>query len=313
MAPSDYVLLTLFQVTSLGGKSITKYPARRKFLAISPAENPDNSTKLFLEDGLVLEKNSYVTTVTQYTLSWEMLKPFWNHQSNKQYRLKADSQVALLKYADLSLLPIVSELVVDIVPVPSTAALSPLPPDRRLLAPLSGNAVRGYETDIEHHAGFSFLPSRQEAQAFSTRHDPTLPQSATYPAWVDEFTYWQNTRRHIQQPSSTRHNPTLPQPATHPAWINNFNYSSRNVSYWQNTPQHAQQPSIRGNSSRPLRSPFNERSALLFPDSNQQLPHDEPSESEPVKTGSSSWFTESGFLLAMLGVVVIGYFSFVRK
>ena len=263
----------------------------------------------------MLEKNSYVTTVTQYTLSWEMLKPFRNRQSNKQYRLRADSQVALLKYADLSLLATVSEeVVVDIVPVRSTAALNALPSNRRLLAPLSGNAVRGYETDIERHAGFNFLPSGQEAPAFSTRNSLTLPQSGTYPAWVNIFSHSprsvsssQNTRQYVQQPYSTRHNPTLPQPATYPEWVNNFNYSSRSVSYWQNTQQHIQQASLRVESSPPLRSPYNERSALLSHYSNQQ-PSNEQGDSEPVKTGSS-W----GTLLVLLGVITIGYFSFVRK
>lgn len=235
-----------------------------------------------------------------------MLKPYWHRPSGKQYCLRADSQVELLKYADLSsLLVIVSKGVMDVVPVPPLDSRSS---NRRLLAPLSGNAVRSYETDIERHAGWPYLPSRQEAQqpsisARSTVYDnPTLPQPGTYHAWV-----------HNYAPSSTRHNNnnhTLPQPATHPAWVNN--YAPSPVSYWQIT-QHVHQP-VPGAYSPPLRSSFNERSALLPAYSSQPLhEHEhEQGDSEPVTTGSS-WWTKPRVILALLGVVAIGYFSFVRK
>lgn len=197
-----------------------------------------------------------------------MLKPYRNRQSGKQYRLRADSQIELLKYADLSLLLANISKQVDIIPVPSTAALDSLPSNRRL-GPLLGHAVRSYEIDIERQAGLN-LPSRQEAQP-SSRHKPTLPQPATYSAW-------------------------------------GRNSVSPSVSYWQNT-RHVQQP-LRGDSP-PLRSPFNERSALLPSYSNQSQPN-EQGDSKPV-TKRSSWFMGPGFILTILGVVVIGYFSFVRK
>lgn len=194
-----------------------------------------------------------------------MLKPYWDRQSGKQYRLMADSHAELLKYADLSLLATVSKRV-DIVPVPSTAALYSLPLNRPL-APLSGNAVRSYETDIERHAGFN-LPSRQEARP------------------------------------STRYNFTLPQPATYSEWVRNS--VSPSASYWQNT-RHVQQP-LRGD-SLPIRSPFNEHSALL-PNSNQTP--DKRRHSKPV-TIDSSWLTIPLYILAIFGVVAFGYFSLVRK
>ena len=194
-----------------------------------------------------------------------MLKPYWDRPSGKQYRLRADSQVELLKHADLSLLATVAKRV-DIVPVPSTAAFDSVPSNRPL-APLSGNAVRRYETDIERHAGLNLL-WRQEAQPF-TRYNLTLPQSVTYSAWDRDS-------------------------------------ASPSASYWENT-RHVQQP-LRGDSP-PLRSPFNEHSALL-PYSNQS-PY-EQRDSTPVTT-DSSWFTAPRCILAVLGVVAVGYFSFVRK
>lgn len=127
-----------------------------------------------------------------------MLKPYWYRR--KQYRLRADSLVELLKHADLSLLATVAKGV-DIVPMPSTAAFDSLPSNRPL-APLSGNAVRRYETDIERHAGLNLF-SRQETQSF-TGYNYALPQSATYSAWgrnsvSPSASYWENIL-HVQQP-----------------------------------------------------------------------------------------------------------------
>lgn len=232
----------------------------------------------------MLEKISYVTTVTQLTLSWKMLKPYRNRQSSKQYKLKPDSLAELLKHADLSLLLAPVSKGVDIVPVPSTAALHSFPLQRPL-APLSGNAVlRPYETDIERLAGLN-LPS----------HQATPPPSTV----------------------STRYNPTiLPQPpGVFSAWGTNSLSLSATSSYWDENTQHTQHPplgGVRGDYSFSLRSPLNERSALLPNYSNQSPQAQEQNDAESVTT-ASSWFTGPRVLLAVLGVVAIGYFSFGRR
>ncbi len=72
------------------------YADRQYYFPIHPAEHPDNS-KLVLDDQLVLQKKSYVSTRTLHTLSCKMLRPYWDRQSGKPYRLHADSYAELLK------------------------------------------------------------------------------------------------------------------------------------------------------------------------------------------------------------------------
>jgi hypothetical protein len=152
------------------------YKHRRRYLAIYPAQHPDNITPLVLDDQLLMEKKSYVSTMAQHTISWKFLKPYWDRPSRKQFRLKADSLDEVLKHAKLSIL---TKMPKDLDPVPTTSKSTMFPTSsHRPLAPISANSVRKYESDMEHRAG-TVLPKRSRVQPFPT-YDTPLAGSATY-------------------------------------------------------------------------------------------------------------------------------------
>jgi hypothetical protein len=200
----------VFVITSLGGKCLTSYRKRARYLAIHPAEHPDNNDALFLDDQLLLDKKSFVMTQSQRTLNCKMLKPYRDRQSGKQYKLKAESLTELLKHANISLLPIFQESS-NLVTANPNPTLCP-GPSRRPLAPLSNNSVRGYETDIERHAGLS-VPSRTEAREFTT-YAAVLSRSSTRPVWgqaavapADPFSRdARHVRQHLRAHSYIPHN-----------------------------------------------------------------------------------------------------------
>lgn len=123
--------------------------------------HPDDSYTLFLDDQLLLRKESYVQTRTRHTLSCKMLRKFSDDASGKQYRLKAKSYTELLKHAKLSPLAIIPE---GLNTLPATSDLAPDPPRLRTpLTPISVNPVWSYDMDIERHAGLT-LPLQSDAQ-----------------------------------------------------------------------------------------------------------------------------------------------------
>lgn len=100
------------QLTSFGETDIVdKHPrleTRRTYLPIHPSPHPDTNVQLFLENGAMLRKNSYINTRDKHTIPLDILIAYDRRDQNTRYVLKSESYKQLIDHAGFVPEPVAS-------------------------------------------------------------------------------------------------------------------------------------------------------------------------------------------------------------